>query len=63
MTRPVWALSVVLLVELERESDEHDWGPTVSGVKFFIPTLSTTSANALKGNPISQHWDMFPAKW
>lgn len=30
MTRPVWALSVVLLVELERESDEHDWEPTGS---------------------------------
>lgn len=30
MTRPVWALSVVLLVELECESDEHDWEPTGS---------------------------------
>lgn len=30
MTRPVWALSVVLLVELERESDERDWEPTGS---------------------------------
>ena len=30
MTRPVWSLSVVLLVELERESDEHDWEPTGS---------------------------------
>ena len=28
-----------------------------------LPSLSTTSANALKGNPISQLWDMFPAKW
>lgn len=27
------------------------------------PSLSTISASALKENPISLHWDMFPAKW